>query len=255
MLVEPFLISEARFWALLHRWYGLPVAARHLALLAGLMGAAETRQWLIPPRVLPTPGTVGAGADPVDTFLTAARLGDERTRRSALCYLACRLYDPRVIELRRGFEQKARDADPTVAKAALQALAHLRDKNAVPAIADLVESSDEAIAAAALETLRALTCADFGRKCKSWLDFWTERGSQSRIEWLLDGLAHKTAKIRLLASNELYQVCGEYFGYHYDLPERERQEARQRWMAWWHGQGKAMTEAISSAGRPQSPLW
>jgi hypothetical protein len=44
---------------------------------------------------------------------------------------------------------------------------------------------------------------------------------------------HRNPELRLLASNELYEISGEYFGYHYDLPERDREEARQRWIAWW----------------------
>jgi hypothetical protein len=235
LLVEPFLVCEVRFRALLRTLYGLPVPPRYLALLAKLVGVADARKAVgeSDPLEMRTPTPVVAGVDPIDTFVAAARLGDAAARKSALRHLACRLADPRVTELRRAFEKKAHDQDPTVATTALQALAQLRDKNAVPAIIELLDADNAPVAIAAQASLVTLTCEDLGRKSKRWLDWWAEMGSRSRVEWLLEGLAHKSPELRLLASTELYEVCGEYFGYHYDLPEREREEARQRWIAWW----------------------
>jgi len=235
VLVEPFLVCEVRFRALLHTLYGLPVPPRYLALLAKLVGVINARKVAGDGDGLAmrTPTPVVVGVDPIDTFVAAARLGDATARKSALRHLACRLGDSRVIDLRRAFERKARDKDPTVATTALQALTHLRDKNAVPAVIEMLDVGDSMVAAAAQNTLVNLTCEDLGRKPKRWLEWWNDMGSRSRIEWLLEGLAHKSPELRLLASNELYEVCGEYFGYHYDLPEREREEARQRWIAWW----------------------
>jgi len=57
------------------------------------------------------------------------------------------------------------------------------------------------------------------------------------MEWLFEGLAHKSPEIRFAASEELRLVTGEYFGYHFDLPRRERDEARERWHAWWRSKG------------------
>jgi len=234
ILVEPFLVCEVRFRALLRTLYEVPIPPRYLGLLAKMVGTADARKVVgdLPDMRTPTPVVVGV--DPIDTFVAAARLGDARARKSALRHLTCRLGDSRVIDLRRNFEKKAHDKDPTVATTAVQALTHLRDKNAVPAIIELLDSRDEVVVEAAQVALVTLTCEDLGKKSKRWQDWWQSRGAQSRIEWLLEGLAHKTPELRLLASNELYEVCGEYFGYHYDLPEREREEARQRWIAWWH---------------------
>ena len=125
-----------------------------------------------------------------------------------------------------------------MATTALQALAHLRDRNAVPAVIELLEATDAAVVAAAQTTLVTLTCEDLGRKAKRWTEWWAAMGGRSRIEWLLEGLAHKSPELRLLASSELYEVCGEYFGYHYDLPERDREEARRRWLDWWQNTGR-----------------
>jgi len=238
LLVEPFLVCEVRFRGLLHALYGIPVPPRYLALLAKMVGTAGARKVAgdggrVDSR---TPTPVVAGIDPVDIFVAAARLGDVAVRRSALRHLARRLGDPREVELRRSLEKKAGAKDPTVAISALQALGDLRDKNAVPVIIEQLESANPDVALAAYSALLTLTCEDLGRKPKRWLEWWSTMGSRPRVEWLLEGLAHKTPEVRLLASNELYEICGEYFGYHYDLPEPEREEARQRWIDWWQSQ-------------------
>ena len=43
LLIEPALVCEVRFRALLRTLYGLPMAPRYLALLARLVGTAEAR--------------------------------------------------------------------------------------------------------------------------------------------------------------------------------------------------------------------
>ena len=41
------------------------------------------------------------------------------------------------------------------------------------------------------------------------------------------------------SEDELRALTGEYFGYHFDLPRREREQARSRWQAWWYESGRA----------------
>jgi hypothetical protein len=41
------------------------------------------------------------------------------------------------------------------------------------------------------------------------------------------------------SQDELRKLTGEYFGYHYDLPRREREQARERWQKWWYESGRA----------------
>ena len=55
---------------------------------------------------------------------------------------------------------------------------------------------------------------------------------------MLDGLAHRSDEVRMSASEELKRVTGEYFGYHYDLPRRERDEAHEKWLSWWESVGR-----------------
>jgi hypothetical protein len=55
---------------------------------------------------------------------------------------------------------------------------------------------------------------------------------------LIDGLAHKEDAIRASAIHTLRRLTGEYFGYHHDLARRERELARDRWLAWWREAGQ-----------------
>jgi len=238
LLLEPALVCEVRFRALLRALYGLPLAPRYLALLARLVGTAGARAVVGNSAAADarTPTPVAASVDRIETLLAAARLGDPLARRAALRRLARHVHDPRVLAFRHALCRKAEQADPTIATTALQALAELRDKNAVPAIVELIESKHQEVATAAHDALVALTCEDLGPRGKRWLEWWAKMGSRSRVEWLLDGLAHRTPEIRLLAASELHEISHEYFGYHHDLPERDREEARLRWIAWWQSQ-------------------
>jgi hypothetical protein len=239
LLIEPTLVCEVRFRTHIHALYGIPMPPRYLSLLAKLVGTANARAAAgDSARDMRTPTPAVAGVDPVETLLAAARLGNAASRRTALRRLSRRVHDPRVRAFRRALEKKAEEGDATIAAGALRALAELRDKNAVPAIAEMLETADPDIATAAHDALVALTCDDAGVKPKRWLDWWAKMGSLSRVEWLLEALAQRNPELRLLASNELYEISGEYFGYHYDLPERDREEARQRWIAWWQSKNQ-----------------
>ena len=240
LLIEPALVCEARFRAHVCALYGTPVPPRYLALLAKLVGTEKARAVAgDSARDMRTPTPVVAGVDPVDTLLAAARLGDPSARRTALRRLSRRVHDPRVIAFRRGLEKKSAEGDATVAAGALRALTELRDKNVVPVITELLEAENPVIVTAAHAALVALTCEDVGLRAKRWTEWWAKMGSLSRVEWLLEALAHRNPELRLLASNELYEISGEYFGYHYDLPERDRDEARLRWIAWWQSKHHA----------------
>jgi hypothetical protein len=234
LLIEPALVCEVRFRAHLRALYDTPMPPRYLALLANMVGTANARAATGDDvREMRTPTPVVSGLDPVETLLAAARLGDATARRRALRRLSRHVQTPRVIAFRHALEKKAAESNSTVAVGALRALSELRDKNAVPALVEMLEAPNPVIAAAAHDALVALCCDDVGPKAKRWLDWWTRMGGLSRVEWLLEALAHRDPEMRLLASTELYEISGEYFGYHYDLPERDREEARQRWITWW----------------------
>jgi hypothetical protein len=135
-------------------------------------------------------------------------------------------------------QAKLSGPDPAVATAALAALAELRDPASLPAIIDRLESEDKQVALTARSTLLTLAGDDLGPKRRRWLDWWEKMQHRPRLEWLLEALAHRDPQIRLAASQELQEITGEYFGYHYDLPERDREEARRRWLEWWQTTGR-----------------
>ena len=241
LLVEPYLVTEARFRGLLGVVYRIPVPPRFVSLLAALMGPTQARRWLAlaqPSPAAPRTPSVTAPVDEVGILIETARLGDEAARTSAWRALGRRLQDARVVAVSRSLQAKLSGPDPAVATAALAALAELRDSASLPAIIDRLESVDKQVALTARSTLLALAGDDLGPKRRRWLDWWEKMQHRPRLEWLLEALAHRDPHIRLAASQELQEITGEYFGYHYDLPERDREEARRRWLEWWHTTGK-----------------
>jgi hypothetical protein len=45
--------------------------------------------------------------------------------------------------------------------------------------------------------------------------------------------------VRKSASDELRTLSeGESFGYHFDQPKKEREDARRKWVDWWRKNGQ-----------------
>ncbi|HMC93928.1 MAG TPA: hypothetical protein VKO16_04075 [Polyangia bacterium] len=105
-------------------------------------------------------------------------------------------------------------------------------KAAVPALIERLEVAGDD-AEAAHQALVAITKQDCGPKARRWTIWWERHQDDDRVDWLFDGLSHKTPEIRAAAEQELRALTGEYFGYHFDLPRRDRETARARWQSWW----------------------
>jgi hypothetical protein len=118
------------------------------------------------------------------------------------------------------------------------ALGELRDGQAVPALIEAL-GGPPALAQTAARALLEIAQQDFGLNRKKWQSWWETHKKGDRVDWLLEGLGHKSAEIRFSSSEELRAVTGEYFGYHFDLPKKEREEARERWQTWWRTEGRA----------------
>jgi hypothetical protein len=155
-------------------------------------------------------------------------------RLPALRALRSRLDHPRVRTL---VEKLRLDlTGPTEAAVlAADALAELRDPQAVPALLSALQGPP-ALGQTAHHALVEIAKQDFGQSRRRWTAWWERHGGEARIEWLFEGLSHKSPEIRFSSSEELRLVTGEYFGYHFDLPKRERDEARGRWQDWWRKQ-------------------
>jgi hypothetical protein len=128
------------------------------------------------------------------------------------------------------------DDGPRVEAAAV-ALAALGDVRAIPELLDAHGRGGHSVSAVG-RALVELTKQDFGPSTRKWRQWWDKNRGKNRIEWLLDGLAHKETEIRRSAVEDLRKATGEYFGYHHDLPRRERELARQRWIDWWNQTGR-----------------
>ncbi|HEY4244937.1 MAG TPA: hypothetical protein VGM88_34215 [Kofleriaceae bacterium] len=128
-------------------------------------------------------------------------------------------------------------SDPEVVAAAATALVQLGDTEAVPDFIGAIERNDRA-ADHARRALVSLTAQDFGTSDRKWRKWYESARKRHRIEWLVDGLTHKDAAVRESAISDLRRLTGEYFGYHHDLPRKERDAAAVKWVAWWRDVGQ-----------------
>ena len=101
-----------------------------------------------------------------------------------------------------------------------------------------LEDSDAAVAQAAHEALRHVTCQNFGNEGRPWRKWWEVNASRHRIEWLIDALTHDVSEIRRAAGEELRATTREYFGYSSELPPRDRDRTQQRYRDWWITEGR-----------------
>ena len=126
--------------------------------------------------------------------------------------------------------------DPDVVAAASGALTTLGDVEAIPDLIGVIERADRG-GEHARRALTALTAQDFGTSERKWRKWYDAARRRHRVEWLIEGLGHKEDVIRETAINALRRLTGEYFGYHHDLPRKEREAAAERWAAWWRDAG------------------
>jgi hypothetical protein len=189
-----------------------------------------------------------------DTRFYATICTAELRPRSAIIALVERLFDQDygvraaaieglagypVAELTQSLARARRavhSSDPEVVAAAVTAIVALGDIEAVSDLIAALERSDKGTEHVR-KALVALTAQDFGTSERKWRKWWDVAKSKHRIEWLIDGLTHKEDAIRETAIQELRRLTGEYFGYHHDLPRKERDVAAERWTAWWRETG------------------
>jgi hypothetical protein len=143
--------------------------------------------------------------------------------------------------------------DPVRATRAAEGLAVIGDVGSIPALLEL-QSRGGGLGPVAATALSRLAKQDFGPNSKKWRQWWDRNKTRHPIEWMLEGLGHKDAEIRRMAIDDLRRLTGEYFGYHHDLAKREREQARQRWLLWWHETGRRRflraTAQRAAAGDP-----
>ncbi|HEY6176922.1 MAG TPA: hypothetical protein VIX73_20845, partial [Kofleriaceae bacterium] len=139
--------------------------------------------------------------------------------------------------------------------AATTAIVELGDTGAIADLIGVIERADRG-GDHARRALTALTAQDFGASERKWRKWYDAARRRHRVEWLIEGLSHKEDAIRDLAINALRRLTGEYFGYHHDLPRKEREAAAERWAAWWRdaGQRRFSTVPDTERHRPTAEL-
>jgi hypothetical protein len=131
---------------------------------------------------------------------------------------------------------------------AIEALAETREPAAVRALMPLLEEDVMDVVTAARNALVFITQQDFGRDTDKWLTWWEKHHNRHRLEWLIDSLMHDQRALRGGASEELRGITKEFFGYHDDLPKRERERAQARWREWWDSVGRVRFSRASNRG-------
>jgi hypothetical protein len=244
--VSCHVVPEVRFRELLAVLYGEVVPPRFVAILGRLMGADRTRQRAAPLVAAPAPAPPPVETGPL--LRPRPRPPAPPPRPEPEPEPEIEIVEeppPPPAEQLERLLAAARAEDAGAATAAISALAERRAPEAVPLLIERLGVRGP-VGTAAAAALVAITAQDFGEVQRRWLGWWEKAQHRSRTEWLFEALAHKRSDLRLAASQELQAATGVYFGYHFDLPERDREEARRRWMDWWH----TATRARTSGGRP-----
>lgn len=179
----------------------------------------------------------GAYASPrlIEPLMQAALDEDRECRRVALHllneYQHEALYRSALGELRRCAAETSQPL--ATRRRAISALTQLRDEASAALFVDLLADSDRGIATSCRVGLRVLSAHDFGFSRDPWLRWLAERGQESRIQWLIEGLGDSRANIRLLASRELWRLT------HFLKPLSETAErdeflfAQESYQRWW----------------------
>ncbi|MBK8179487.1 MAG: hypothetical protein IPK67_11510 [Planctomycetes bacterium] len=123
----------------------------------------------------------------------------------------------------------AQDERPDVAGSALAAMGATRDSRLVTSLRQLPWKPD---APPTLRFERARTLLRLGD--------WSE------APVLIEGLRHESLMMRALCAQALYDTTGERFGYDAKEAEIAREDAVQRWQAWWK---ERLSEGILASSR------
>jgi len=179
----------------------------------------------------------GAYSDPqlIGPLMQASLDEDRECRRVALHLLSAYQHEPMyrtaLAELRRCASDVGLPLP--LRRRAISALTQLRDAPSASLFVDLLADSDRGIATACRVGLRVLTAHDFGFSRDPWLRWLSERGQETRIQWLIEGLGDSRANIRLLASRELWHLT-RFLQPLSETAEREECLTVQRnYERWW----------------------
>lgn len=167
---------------------------------------------------------------------------DSSVRRAAVDALAKFSDSPPLRALVERLRAELLGPDVMRQRYAAEAVGILKDVPSVPRLIELVRHGDPNVVTASRKALVDVTKQDFGTSRWRWRSWWERHRDEPRVEWMLEGLAHAEPEVRLSASEELRGVTSEYFGYAFDLPKREREDARRKWVEWYRENGAKLQD-------------
>jgi len=223
-LAVPFALFVApEIWiaAVQQAIYGRPMEPRLVRLFARVVGAEPVRRWQAAHSPVPPPAPPEPPVE-IPTPRLPPPVSQARPVEPPPAAGAAPAAEPSPAPLW---------TPPLVPSSTPSSPATSHDKRDVPGLIERLEEGDDVESACA--KLVAITKQDFGPKPKRWAAWWKQHEDDDRIDWLFEGLSHKTAEIREASEQELRALTGEYFGYAFDLPRGAREAARARWQSWW----------------------
>jgi len=166
----------------------------------------------------------------------AERVFDPEFRIALLALEALPQYakQPGFEKVRTQLRDLIRRGDDFQRRRAIVAASELHDRDAIPALADTLGTRPKEISEEAHRALLEITKRDLGTSTRRWRAWFDDNAKAPRMEWLLQGLLQKEADIRRSAQTELNLLTGKYFGYRYDAPRSERDNAVLAWQRWWN---------------------
>jgi hypothetical protein len=166
---------------------------------------------------------------------------DAPTRRIALESLRAYRKLSEFERVLRSLRSMLSDASVPVERRRLaaQALADLRDSEAIPALLTGLNDSEPSVRSLSQRALVVLARQDFGEDARAWREWWERAAGRHRIEWLIEALVHDDSNVRHEAGEELKKLSGIFVGYYFNLPRRERDRAQQQYREWWEREGRS----------------
>ncbi len=121
---------------------------------------------------------------------------------------------------------------------ALETLGELAISTTVPTLITLLGDPVRDVVDAAHRSLVQITCQDFGRDARRWIDWYGANAGRHRVEWLMDALMHESVELRRLAGEALAPVVQQDLGYDAYESREERASAHVRYLLWWEQHGR-----------------
>jgi len=178
-------------------------------------------------------------AEVVGTLLFDDDVSVRQVARRATAHLLASVHDAADAVLPM-LEQAARASNdgPSRRLLALDTMGELAMPSTLPALITLLGDPVQDIADAVHRSIVQITCQDYGRDARRWIDWFAANASRHRVEWIMDALMHDSAEMRRIAADALAPVVGRDLGYDPYESRDERASAHVRYLLWWEQEGR-----------------